>query len=95
MKKFKLIRDLSKIDPNEIYFYWLQEYERFGPSEVQLRYGTGQQVIKQLNEQFDYEFFLEDRDAKDTPKMQKLFLKWLDTDGDGDDFVQVFKMPKN
>jgi ATP-dependent exoDNAse (exonuclease V) beta subunit len=82
--------------PENSYIVIHEVYERFGGSEPRNLVGTGEAVHELLKKVFDYKAFLEEDGLKDNQKNLQKFLKYCeDLNGDGFDYIQVFKLPTN
>jgi len=99
MKKGKTLKSFKKIDPTKQYIVTWEEYERYGPCEMEVFFGTGEEVLEKLKEDWDYGDFIEENysdDSTESPeKRLKAFLKNCDDrNRDGDDWVQVIEFPE-
>ena len=83
MKSLKQV-SIENVKSKKEYLLVVQEYERFGDGGMNTYIGTGKEVIKKIKQIFGYEEEEDDGDG------------WLDfveeRNGDGDDYVEVFKI---
>ena len=102
MKKGKTLKSFTKVKPTKQYVVTWEEYERYGPGEMGVFFGTGEEVLEKLKEDWGYDDFIEDWEdnfnttlPESLEKRLKAFLKNCDDrNGDGDDWVQVIEVPE-
>jgi hypothetical protein len=94
MKQLKSIT-FTNIIPEETYLVSIEEYERYGGEGPDLFKATGKQIIKKIEEAFDFRSWMDtevEETGKEPKNPTKSFLKWaMDMNGYGDDYIQVFK----
>lgn len=93
MKKLRFV-SLHAINPNKKYFYFKEEYNRFGGGPLDFYIATGQQIINDLRKLYEYDEWVLDLPKRDATL--KKFLKYADdANGDGSDYVLVMDIPQS
>jgi len=95
MKQLKSIK-FTSIIPEETYLVSIEEYERYGGEGPELYKATGKQVIKKIQDIFDFRSWMDtevEEKGKEPKNPIKSFLKWAeDVNGDGADNIGIFKI---
>ena len=80
---------IEDIKSKKEYLLVVQEYERYGDGDMNTYIGTGKEIIEKIKQIFGYEEGGEDGEDDD----EDGWIEFVEErNGDGDDYIQVFRI---